>query len=98
MPRWSHRHRGVLEERNQGTEAGNRLKLAFPEAPTYNEFLVLHDDPDGLLARMKDELVLGGVSTTRFEKGLPRGFLVAATEHNTKQECERLLDALRRLA
>jgi hypothetical protein len=72
--------------------------LAFPEAPTYNEFLALHDDPDGLLARLKDELILGGVSTTRFGGGLPRGFLVAATEHNTRQECDRLLDALRRLA
>jgi glycine dehydrogenase subunit 1 len=77
---------------------GPRVRLAFPEAPTYNEFLVLHDDPDGLLARMKDELILGGVSTTRFGGGLPRGFLVAATEHNTRQECDRLLDALRRLA
>ncbi len=74
------------------------IRLAFPESPTYNEFLVLHEDPDGLLARMKDELILGGVSTTRFCGGLPRGFLVAATEHNTKQECDRLLDALRRLA
>jgi len=82
--------------RGQGT--GSRVKLAFPDAPTYNEFLVLHDDPDGLLARLKDELVLGGVSTTRFGAGLPRGFLVAATEHNTRQECDRLLDALRRLA
>jgi len=78
--------------------AGNRVKLAFPGAPTYNEFLVLHDDPDGLLARMKGELILGGVSTTRFGRGMPKGFLVAATEHNTKQECDRLLDALRRLA
>jgi glycine cleavage system pyridoxal-binding protein P len=77
---------------------GSGVSLAFPESPTYNEFLVLHDDPDGLLARMKDDLVLGGVSTTRFGEGLPRGFLVAATEHNTKQECDRLLDALRRLA
>jgi len=78
--------------------AGGKVKLAFPEAPTYNEFLVLHDDPDGLLVRMKEELILGGVSTTRFGTGLPRGFLVAATEHNTRQECDRLLDVLRRLA
>jgi glycine dehydrogenase subunit 1 len=78
--------------------AGVGVRLAFPEAPTYNEFLVLHDDPDGLLARLKDELILGGVSTTRLGPGLPKGFLVAATEHNTKQDCDRLLDALRRLA
>jgi hypothetical protein len=47
---------------------------------------------------MKEELILGGVSTTRFGAGLTRGFLVAATEHNTRQDCDRLLDALRRLA
>jgi glycine dehydrogenase subunit 1 len=77
---------------------GPGVRLAFPGGPTYNEFLVLHDDPDGLLARMKEELILGGVSTTRFGAGLTRGFLVAATEHNTRQDCDRLLDALRRLA
>jgi glycine dehydrogenase subunit 1 len=82
--------------RAQGT--GHGVKLAFPDAPTYNEFLVLHKDPEGLLARMKEELVLGGVATTRFATSFPRGFLVAATEHNTKRECDRLLDALRRLA
>jgi glycine cleavage system P protein (glycine dehydrogenase) subunit 1 len=82
--------------RGQGT--GSKLKLAFPETPTYDEFLVLHNDPDGLLARMKEELILGGVSTIPFGGGLPRGFLVAATEHNTRQECDRLLDALWRLA
>ena len=82
--------------REQGK--GRRLKLAFPEGPTYNEFLVLHDEPDKLLARMKEELILGGVSTTRFGGGLPTGILIAATERNTKEECDRLLDALRRLA
>jgi glycine dehydrogenase subunit 1 len=94
----SHSTAEYLKAGIRGQGAGRRLKLAFPDSPTYNEFLVLHDDPDALLARMKDELVLGGVSTTRFGKGLPRGFLVAATEHNTRQECDRLLDALRRLA
>jgi glycine dehydrogenase subunit 1 len=78
--------------------AGHRVKLAFPDSPTYDEFLVLHDDPDALLARMKEELILGGVSTAVYGATMPRGFLVAATEHNTRQECDRLLDALRRLA
>ncbi len=82
--------------RAQGSK--HRVRLAFPDAPTYNEFLLLHDDPDGLLARMKEEMILGGVSTTRLGKGLPPGLLVAATEHNTRHECDRLLDALRRLA
>ncbi len=77
---------------------GSGVRLAFPDSPTYNEFLVLHDDPDGLLSRLKNEGVLGGVSTTAFPGALPRGVLVAATEKNSRQECDRLLDALRRLA
>jgi len=77
---------------------GPRLKLAFPQGPTYDEFLVLHDEPDRLLARLQEELILGGVATTRFGGVLPRGVLVAATEHNTRDECDRLLAALRRLS
>ncbi len=78
--------------------AGRRVQLAFPDSPTYDEFLVLHDDPDGLLARLKGEGILGGVSTTRFGTGWPRGILIAATERNTREECGRLLGALGRLA
>ncbi len=78
--------------------AGHRVQLAFPDSPTYDEFLVLHDDPDGLLARLKGEGILGGVSTSRFGAGWPRGILIAATERNTREECDRLLAALGRLA
>ncbi|OYW07145.1 MAG: hypothetical protein B7X11_00415 [Acidobacteria bacterium 37-65-4] len=78
--------------------AGRSAKLAFPDSPAYNEFLLLHDDPDGLLARLKDEGILGGVSTTRFGAAWPKGVLVAVTERNTREECDRLLDAIRRLA
>ena len=77
---------------------GAGLRLASPDSPTYDEFLVLHDDPDALLAKLRAELILGGVATTRFGGALPRGVLIAATEHNTKEECDRLLAALRRLA
>ncbi|HLE60768.1 MAG TPA: aminomethyl-transferring glycine dehydrogenase subunit GcvPA, partial [Thermoanaerobaculaceae bacterium] len=55
----SHSTAEYLKAGIRGQGIGSRLKLAFPDAPTYNEFLVLHDDPDGLLARLKDELVLG---------------------------------------
>jgi glycine cleavage system P protein (glycine dehydrogenase) subunit 1 len=74
------------------------VRLAFPDAPTYDEFLVLHDDPRALLRRLREEGILGGVPTDVFPGDLPRGFLVAATELNTRGECDRLLDALRRLA
>lgn len=73
------------------------VPLAFSN-PTYNEFLVLHDDPDGLLRRLAGEGVLGGVSTARLGGGLPPGILIAATERNSREECDRLVEGLRRLA
>jgi glycine dehydrogenase subunit 1 len=76
---------------------GTGARLAFPESPTYDEFLLACEDPDGALAAMAAEGVLGGVSTTRFGRGWPRGILVAATELNTRAECDRLLDALGRV-
>ncbi len=79
-------------------EPGVGVRLAFPRGRTYNEFLVLHDDPDWLLEKLQAQGVLGGVSTMRFGDRFPKGILIAATEKNTKHECDRLLDALRRLA
>ncbi|HVN75538.1 MAG TPA: aminomethyl-transferring glycine dehydrogenase subunit GcvPA [Thermoanaerobaculaceae bacterium] len=94
----SHSTAEYLKNGIRGQGSGARVKLAFPESPTYNEFLVLHDEPDALLARLKAEGVLGGVSTSRSGGRWPTGVLVAATERNTREECDRLLDGLRRLA
>lgn len=77
---------------------GSGVRVAYPKSPTYNEFLVLHDDPDGLLGRLAKEGVLGGVSTAGLSGGLPGGILIAATERNSKDECDRLVDGIRRLA
>jgi glycine cleavage system P protein (glycine dehydrogenase) subunit 1 len=79
-------------------DEGSGVRLAFPHAPTYDEFLVLHDDPDALLERLAGDGVLGGVSTVKLGGVLPRGVLVAATERNTREECDRLLEGLRRHA
>jgi len=76
----------------------DRCSLAFATSPTYNEFLVAHPDPDNVLERLAGEGILGGVSTTRFPSVFPAGILMAATEINTRQECDRLLAALGRLA
>ena len=94
----SHAKAEYLKKGIRGQGSGARARLAFPESPTYDEFLVLHDEPDALLARLAKEGILGGVSTAGFGAPWPRGFLVAATERNTREECDRLLDALRRLA
>ncbi len=76
---------------------GGSFGLAL-EGPTYNEFLLRHDAPDALLAALREEGILGGLSTTSFAGDWPRGVLVAATEVNTRDECDRLVEALGRLA
>ena len=73
------------------------VRIAFPDSPLYDEFLVLHDDPDGLLRRLAGEGILGGVRVGGGD-GFPSGILVAATEQNTRTECDRLVEALGRLA
>lgn len=94
----SHATAEYLKAAIRGQGSGGRARLAFPNSPTYDEFLVLHDDPDALLTKLKAQGILAGVSTTGFGAPWPKGFLVAATERNTREECDRLLDALRRLA
>jgi len=94
----SHATAEYLKAGLRAPSPGRKARLAFPKSPTYDELLVLHDDPDALLARLKAEGVLGGVSTSRFGGRWPKGVLVAATERNTREECDRLLDGLRRLA
>lgn len=73
-----------------------KLRLAFPQSPTYNEFLVLHPEPEELLSRLAAEGILAGVATSALASYLPRGFLVAVTEKNTRRECDRLVEALGR--
>ncbi|MCX7895477.1 MAG: aminomethyl-transferring glycine dehydrogenase subunit GcvPA [Thermoanaerobaculum sp.] len=75
-----------------------KVRLAFPQSPTYNEFLLLHPEPEALLQRLAEEGILGGVATGALAPYLPTGFLVAVTERNTKQEMDCFLDALGRLA
>ena len=89
---------GIKKLESGARGPGSGARLAFPESPTYNEFLVLHDKPEALLAALEKDGVLGGVATSRLADDLPRGFLVAATEKNDKGECDRLLAALGRSA
>jgi len=81
-----------------GVRSSAKLTLAFPDGPTYNEFLLRHDDPEGVLARLRQEGILAGVASTRLSPDLPPGILVAVTEQNTREECVRLLQALERVS
>jgi len=78
-------------------ELGDKLPLAFPQSSTYNEFLLLHPEPERLLATLAQEGILAGVATPRLASYLPAGILVAVTEKNTREECDRLAAALRRV-
>ncbi|MGC8917022.1 MAG: aminomethyl-transferring glycine dehydrogenase subunit GcvPA [Thermoanaerobaculum sp.] len=79
-------------------ELAPKVRLAFPNSPTYNEFLLLREKPEQLLARLSEEGILGGVATHLLAPYLPVGILVAVTEKNTREECDRLVEALGRLA
>lgn len=92
----SHAKAEYLKKRVAALEP--KVSLAFPQSPTYNEFLLLHEEPELLLARLTEEGILGGVATPRLAPYLPKGILVAVTEKNTREECDRLVEALGRLA
>ncbi len=74
-----------------------KVQLAFPHSPTYNEFLLLHPEPEALLSRLSEAGILGGVATSRLAPYLPPGILVAVTEKNSKGDCDRLVEAVGRL-
>lgn len=92
----SHAKASYLKNRLR-SEVG-RVALAFPSSPTYNEFLILHPEPEQVLERLAQEGILGGVATSVLADYLPRGILVAVTEKNSRQECDRLVEALGRVA
>lgn len=67
---------------------------AFPfSAPTFNEFVVeVKADPEHVLARLRDEGLLGGIALGRWYPELERAILVCVTEMNPKS----LIDLLAR--
>jgi glycine dehydrogenase subunit 1 len=74
-------------------------KLAYPGAPTFNEFLVVGPDSgQQLVARLADRGVLAGVPSRIWGGSWPDGVLVAVTECNSAQELDALVAALRELS
>ncbi len=64
--------------------------------PTFNEFCVEAPEPAvPLLARLAALGILAGVPLSRFWPGEENRFLTAVTEMNTKEEMDRLIEALR---
>jgi glycine dehydrogenase subunit 1 len=69
-------------------EAG--LALPF-SAPTFNEFVVdVGGDPERLLARLRDEGILGGIPLGRWYPELSSAILICVTEMNPKPAIDRL--------
>jgi glycine dehydrogenase subunit 1 len=78
---------------------GDPWRLAYPDAPTFNEFLLTGPaSGDELVRRLAAEGVLGGVSTSRWLGSWPDGVLVATTERNSAADLGALVAALRRVA
>lgn len=74
-------------------------RLAYPESPTFNEFLLIGPGSgDELARRLADEHVLAGVPAHGWGGSWPDGLVVAVTERNTAAEMDTLIEAMGRLA
>lgn len=81
------------------TAVGDPWRLAYPQSPTFNEFLLT--GPGGgaeLVERLASKGVIAGVPTTDWGGSWPDGVLVAVTECNPASDLEALIDALEKLS
>jgi glycine dehydrogenase subunit 1 len=77
------------------TDVGGGWSLAYPDSPTFNEFLLASPAPaDDLVHRLADAGVLAGVPSRRWGGSWPDGLLVAVTERNSTADLDALVDAL----
>jgi glycine dehydrogenase subunit 1 len=70
------------------------FRLPF-SAPGFNEFVVEVDRPvAGLLEKLADRKILGGIPLGKFYPGMENRFLVCVTEQNSREEIDALVAAL----
>jgi glycine dehydrogenase subunit 1 len=80
-------------------ELGGTWRLAYPTAPTFNEFLLVGPGSgDELARRLADDGVLAGVASRRWGGSWSDGLLVAVTECATSDDVDALIAALRRVS
>jgi glycine dehydrogenase subunit 1 len=80
-------------------EMNGSWKLAYPTAPTFDEFLLTGPGSgDELARRLAAEGVLAGVAAHRWGGSWPDGLLVAVTEKNTTADTEALIAAMEKLS
>jgi glycine dehydrogenase subunit 1 len=74
---------------------GGPWRCAYPQSPTFNEFLLVGPDSGSkLVQRLAVEGVLAGVPTTGWQGSWPDGLLVSVTERNPESDLDALVSAL----
>jgi glycine dehydrogenase subunit 1 len=87
------------EVKRRISEVGAPWRIAFPESPTFNEFLLVGPgNGTELVNRLASEGVLAGVPTTGWGGSWPDGLLVAVTESNSAADIDALVAALEKLS
>ncbi|HKL48804.1 MAG TPA: glycine dehydrogenase, partial [Desulfuromonadales bacterium] len=75
-------------------EALDGYHLPF-SPPTFNEFVVEGPEPaETLLKRLADQNILGGIALGKAWSDMDNRFLVCVTEQNSREEIDRLVQAL----
>ncbi|MEE4271067.1 MAG: aminomethyl-transferring glycine dehydrogenase subunit GcvPA [Thermoanaerobaculales bacterium] len=76
-------------------DLGEPWRLAHPDAPTFNEFLITGPGSgDELAARLAADNVLAGVPSHLWGGSWADGLVVAATERNTAADADALINAM----
>ncbi len=71
-------------------------RLAFPDSPFFNEFLIRGPIGGPEAARKAEQAgVLAGIPVARWNDRWPDGLLIAVTEHNSSADLDALVNALR---
>jgi len=78
---------------------GGEWSLAYPESPTFNEFLLTGPAAGTeLVERLASKGVLAGVPSTLWGGSWPDGILIAATERSTAEDIDALVAAIEDLS
>ena len=76
-----------------------KWRLVYPESPIFNEFLLTGPGTGvELAARLAAKGVLAGVPSNLWGGSLPDGILVAATERNSAEDIDALVNAIEELS
>jgi len=87
------------ELKRRVTAIGDPWQLAYPQSPTFNEFLLVGPGSGTeLVEQLASEGVLAGVPTTDWGGSWPDGVLVAVTERNSATDLDAMVSALGNLS